>query len=135
MYHRLFVGIRPPAAIRDALIDLFGPGADRTATGPAPTNGPAGEPAASRTPGNGSAPEAPQNQTANPPEATPDAPPPAAAVPSGPTELSAAKSAALQEVNSALDAVRDAQRDGDFAQYGEALQRLNDAMDEYQSAD
>ena len=76
-----------------------------------------------------------QNQTANPPEATPDAPPPAAAVPSGPTELSAAKSAALQEVNSALDAVRDAQRDGDFAQYGEALQRLNDAMDEYQSAD
>ena len=56
-------------------------------------------------------------------------------MPSGPTELSAAKSAALQEVNSALDAVRDAQRDGDFAQYGEALQRLNDAMDEYQSAD
>ena len=41
----------------------------------------------------------------------------------------------VQEVNSALDAVRDAQRDGDFAQYGEALQRLNDAMDEYQSAD
>ncbi|HCJ45096.1 MAG TPA: RNA 2',3'-cyclic phosphodiesterase, partial [Erythrobacter sp.] len=23
MYHRLFVGIRPPAAIRDALIDLM----------------------------------------------------------------------------------------------------------------
>ena len=126
------IGFGP--TVRDALTDLFGPGADATATGPAPTNAPSGQPAASRTPGNGSPPESPQNQSAQPPQATPDAPPPAAAVPSGPTELSAAKSAALQEVNSALDAVRDAQQSGDFAQYGEALQRLDDAMNEYQSA-
>ncbi|MDY6997110.1 MAG: UPF0182 family protein, partial [Actinomycetota bacterium] len=130
------IGFGP--TVRDALTDLFGAGADATATGPAPTNTPEGQPAASRTPGNGSAPEGSpqQNQSAQAPQATPDAPPPAAAVPpSGPTELSAAKTAALQEVNSALDAVRDAQQSGDFAQYGEALQRLDDAMNEYQSAD
>jgi uncharacterized protein len=41
---------------------------------------------------------------------------------------------ALREVETALSAAQDAQRSGDFAQYGEALQRLNDAMTEYTNA-
>jgi uncharacterized membrane protein (UPF0182 family) len=49
-------------------------------------------------------------------------------------QLSPAKAAALQEVNTALSAAQDAQRTGDFAEYGEALQRLNDAMSKYQGA-
>jgi len=61
---------------------------------------------------------------------TPIAVPPNA----GAVQLSGAKAAALQEVNSALDAVREAQQDGNFAQYGQALQRLDDAMKKYQSA-
>ncbi|MGE2728457.1 UPF0182 family protein [Mycolicibacterium vaccae] len=123
--------------VRDALTDLFGPGADATATGPAPTNPPAaGQAAQQRPPANNQ-----QQPAAAPPARPGQAPeqqpqqPPAAAVPSGPTELSGAKAAALQEVNSALDAVREAQRSGDFAQYGEALQRLDDAMNDFQSAE
>jgi uncharacterized protein len=83
-----------------------------------------GQPPAARPPANqqGRAPEVP----------TPVAVPPA---PDGqPVQLSAAKAAALQQVNSALDEVREAQRSGNFAEYGEALQRLDDAMTEYQSA-
>jgi len=49
-------------------------------------------------------------------------------------QLSAAKAAALQEVQSALDGVRTAQQSGDFAGYGQALQRLDDAMKKYSSA-
>ena len=49
-------------------------------------------------------------------------------------QLSAAKAAALQEVNTALDAVQQAQQSGNFAQYGEALQRLDDAMNKYTTA-
>jgi uncharacterized membrane protein (UPF0182 family) len=45
--------------------------------------------------------------------------------------LSGAKAAALQEVQSALDGVRQAQQSGDFAEYGQALQRLDDAMKKY----
>jgi uncharacterized membrane protein (UPF0182 family) len=37
-------------------------------------------------------------------------------------------------MQSAMTAVRDAQRSGNFAQYGEALQRLNDAMNKYDAA-
>ncbi|MGB3354841.1 MAG: hypothetical protein WBB00_18980, partial [Mycobacterium sp.] len=69
------------------------------------------------------------------PQAPPATPAPAAAVPSGPTQLSGAKAAALEEVNTALDAIAEAQRNGDFAQYGEALQRLDDAVNEYQSTE
>ncbi|MCV7293870.1 hypothetical protein H7J84_15170, partial [Mycobacterium goodii] len=62
------------------------------------------------------------------------APPPAAAVPpSGPVQLSGPKAAALQEVQSALTAAQEAQRSGDFAEYGEALQRLDDAMKKFDS--
>jgi len=120
--------------VRDALTDLFGPGADATATGPEPTGAPAGQPPTARPPGN-------QQQAATPPanqpgqnaQAQPEVP--AAVPPAGPTQLSGAKSAALQDVNAALDALQEAQRSGDFAQYGEALQRLDDAVSEYQSTE
>ncbi len=48
-----------------------------------------------------------------------------------PVQLSAAKAAALQEVNTALDALQGAQTGGNFAEYGEALQRLDDAVKKY----
>ena len=54
--------------------------------------------------------------------------------PGGPVQLSAAKAAALQEINTALDGLQQAQQGGDFSQYGEALQRLDDAVKKYQSA-
>ena len=59
---------------------------------------------------------------------------PVAAPPGGPVQLSAAKAAALQEINTALDGLQQAQQGGDFGQYGEALQRLDDAVKKYQSA-
>ena len=52
----------------------------------------------------------------------------------GVTALSPAKSGALQELQTALGAVKDAQRSGNFAQYGAALQRLDDAMNKYEAA-
>ena len=48
--------------------------------------------------------------------------------------LSAAKAAALQEVQSAMTAARDAQQSGNFAQYGAALQRLEEAMGKFDAA-
>jgi uncharacterized membrane protein (UPF0182 family) len=123
------VGYGP--TVRDALTELFGPGADATATGPAPAGAVNGQPAAAPPPSDGQGPAAPPPTQGQAPEVrTPIAVPPGA----GPTQLSAAKSAALQEVNSALDGVRQAQQTGNFAQYGEALQRLDDAMKKYGSA-
>lgn len=118
--------------VREALTDLFGPGADATATGPAATEPPAGQQSQQRPPAN-------QPQAAQPPNRPGQAPPaqqpevPVAVPPTGPTQLSAAKAAALQDVNAALDALKGAQESGDFAQYGEALQRLDDAVTKYQS--
>ncbi|MFV9633944.1 UPF0182 family protein [Mycobacterium neumannii] len=123
------VGYGP--TVRDALIELFGPGADATATGPAPIAGTGGEQPAMQPPADGEVPTArpPANQQGRTPQ------PPAAAVPpGGPVELSGAKAAALQEVNTALDGLRQAQQGGNFAEFGEALQRLDDAMEKYQSA-
>ena len=60
--------------------------------------------------------------------------PPVAAMPPGGMTLSPAKAAALQEVESALGAVQDAQKSGNFAQYGAALQRLDEAMGKFGSA-
>ncbi|GJF11627.1 UPF0182 protein [Mycolicibacterium cyprinidarum] len=117
--------------VRDSLIDLFGPGADATATGPAPTDVPAGQPPTARPPANQQPAATPP---ANRPGQSPQAPP-AAVPPSGPTELSGAKAAALQDVNAALDALQEAQRGGDFAQYGEALQRLDDSISKYKAAE
>jgi uncharacterized membrane protein (UPF0182 family) len=52
----------------------------------------------------------------------------------GAVQLSAAKAAALQDVNAALDGIHQAQQNGNFAQYGEALQKLDDAINEYRNA-
>ena len=100
--------------VSDALTGLFGPGAGAAATDIAPTESGA---AAQGTP--------------------PSATPPLAAVPTPPAAeaaLSPAKAAALHEIESALTAVRDTQRRGDFAAYGAALQRLDDAMAKFNSA-
>lgn len=123
------VGYGP--TVRDALTELFGPGADATATGPAPLAGPGGQPAA-QTPSDGQPPtgRTPANQQGR----APQVPAPAAVPPGGPVQLSGPKAAALQEVNTALDSLRQAQQSGNFAEFGEALQRLDDAMERYQSA-
>ena len=119
------VGYGP--TVSTALDGIFGPGAGATATGPAPANAPGGQPAGR-----------PADQPAGnqPPANAPEVPTPIAAVPppGGVTSLSPAKSAALQELQTALGAVKDAQRSGNFAQYGAALQRLDDAMNKYEAA-
>ncbi|MET0704685.1 MAG: UPF0182 family protein, partial [Mycobacterium sp.] len=112
--------------VRDALDGIFGAGAGSTATGPAPvpgappantTNVPAGTP---------------------PPANSPEVPTPPVAVtpqvPGAAVQLSGAKAAALQDVQTALDNMQAAQESGSFAEYGEALQRLDDAMNKYRSA-
>jgi uncharacterized membrane protein (UPF0182 family) len=109
--------------VSDALTGLFGPGAGATAAGiapteaGAPTNPPPGAPA---------------------PDAAPAAkPPPAAAVPPSPNgavTLSPGKAAALKEIQAAIGAARDAQKKGDFAAYGAALQRLDDAINNFNNA-
>jgi uncharacterized membrane protein (UPF0182 family) len=105
--------------VGDALTGLFGPGAGATATGIAPTEG-----------------GAPANAPGNPPagEVPAPAPPAAAAVPPSPdgaVTLSPAKAAALKDIDTAIGAARDAQKSGDFAAYGSALQRLDDAINKY----
>jgi uncharacterized membrane protein (UPF0182 family) len=51
--------------------------------------------------------------------------------PGGVTQLSAAKAAALTDVQAALDELHKAQQSGDFTEFGSALQRLDDAMKKY----
>jgi uncharacterized membrane protein (UPF0182 family) len=60
--------------------------------------------------------------------------PPAAVPPAGSSELSSAKTAALQEVQRAIGEVKDAQKSGDFARYGQALKSLDDAMTKFTQA-
>lgn len=113
------VGYGP--TVRDALNGIFGPGAGATATGPAPTDVPAGTPPPAAVPG-----------AVAPPAAGPQPPaPPVALSPGVPVTLSPAKAAALQDVNAALDGMRAAQQSGNFAQFGAALQKLDDAMAKY----
>lgn len=119
------VGYGP--TVSTALDGIFGPGAGATATGPAPANAPGGQPSGRPT----------DQPTGNqPPANAPEVPTPIAAVPppGGMTSLSPAKAAALQDLQAALGAVKDAQRSGNFAQYGAALQRLDDAMNKFQTA-
>lgn len=113
------VGYGP--TVSAALDDIFGAGAGATAADPAPLAGPNGQPQA-RPPAEGAA------NAAEVPSA------PVAVLPPGGLNLSAAKAAALQEVQSAMGAVREAQRSGNFAQYGAALQRLDEAMGKFDSA-
>ena len=119
------------ATVSDALDELFGAGAGATATGPAPADLPNGQPAPVANPNPGQPPVTPP---ANQQGGVPQPPAPAAAVPSGPTQLSAAKAAALQGVQTALDAMQAAQQGGNFAEYGLALQNLDDAMAKYREA-
>lgn len=115
------VGYGP--TVRDALNGIFGPGAGATATGPAPTDLPAGTPPPAAVPG-----------AVQPPAVGPQPPPVAVQSPGVPLTLSPAKAAALQDVNAALDGMRAAQQSGNFAQYGAALQKLDDAMAKYRDA-
>lgn len=115
------VGYGP--TVRDALNGIFGPGAGATATGPAPTDLPAGTPPPAAVPG-----------AVQPPAVGPQPPPVAVQSPGVPLTLSPAKAAALQDVNAALDGMRAAQQSGNFAQYGAALQKLDDAMARYRDA-
>lgn len=114
------VGYGP--TVRDALNGLFGPGAGDAATGIQPTEG-------------GAPQNAPPNNTPTPAEAPPGspAPPPTAVppVPDGSATLSPAKAAAMKEIQAAIGAARDAQKKGDFAAYGAALQRLDDAITKF----
>jgi uncharacterized protein len=129
MMYKDKVGYGP--TVRDALTELFGQGADATATGPAPANLPNGKPPAA-APATDGQPAAPPNQEGRAPEV----PTPIAGLPgpSGPTQLSAAKSAALQELQVAMGELRTAQQSGNFEEYGTALQRLDDAMRKYSTA-
>jgi uncharacterized membrane protein (UPF0182 family) len=115
------VGYGP--TVGDALTEIFGQGAAATATGPAPADA---KPPTSPPPAGQQPPAAPPRQGQ-----APEVPVPVAAVPGGGVSLSPAKAAALQDVNSALEAVQQAQRDGNFADYGNALQKLDDAMNKY----
>jgi uncharacterized membrane protein (UPF0182 family) len=105
--------------VSDALTGLFGPGAGATATEIAPADA-----------------DAPDSPQASPKQADPEdaAAPPAVAAPSPPSgtaALTPAKSAALQEIQTAIGAVREAQKKGDFAGYGAALQQLDDAIGKF----
>jgi uncharacterized membrane protein (UPF0182 family) len=108
--------------VGDALTGLFGPGAAAAATGIEPTdigavpnpNPPASPPTPAGGPGTSPAPVA--------------VVPPA---PDGAVTLSPTKAAALQEIQAAIGAARDAQKKGDFAAYGSALQRLDDAITKF----
>ncbi len=122
------VGYGP--TVRDALDEIFGAGAGATATGPAPTPGAA---APANAPGDSPPPNARPSEA--PPAGQPEVPTPVAAIPpvsdGAPVTLSPAKSAALAEVQTALDGMQEAQTSGNFAEFGEALQRLDDAMNRY----
>jgi uncharacterized membrane protein (UPF0182 family) len=114
--------------VSEALTSLFGQGAGVTATGPAPTDVPEGQPAQAAPPAGQPAgtPQTPQQGRA------PEVPVPVAVPGAGPTQLSAAKAAALQDVSTAMANMRTAQESGDFAEFGQALQALDDAVTKYQ---
>jgi uncharacterized membrane protein (UPF0182 family) len=119
------VGYGP--TVSTALDGIFGSGAGATATGPAPATAPGGQSPGARPPAATPAPAA---------GGAPEVPTPVAAVPATPgaqTTLSGPKAAALQDVETALGAVQEAQRNGNFSEYGDALQRLDDAMKKYEA--
>ncbi|MDT5347229.1 MAG: uncharacterized protein QOH91_516 [Mycobacterium sp.] len=106
--------------VSDALDKLFGPGAGAAATGIEPAEGGAPpKPPAANPPVPAVGPGPPTPPTAEPP------------VPDGTVTLSAAKAAALQEIQAAISAARDAQKKGDFSAYGAALQRLDEAITKF----
>jgi uncharacterized protein len=110
--------------VGDALTGLFGPGA--------------GAAAAEIAPADAGAPASPPPGTSAPADSSRATPAPAAAEgppsPNGAVSLSPAKAAALKEIQAAVGAARDAQKRGDFAGYGAALQRLDDAITKFSNA-
>jgi uncharacterized membrane protein (UPF0182 family) len=114
------------ATVQEALTGLFGPVVAGAATKPLPA---AGQPGAAAPAAPSPAAVPPDGNSAPPPAAA--TPAPSAVAPGGPVQLTAPKAAALQEVQSALNALHQAQSSGNFADYGAALQRLDDAMTRY----
>jgi len=115
MMYKDKIGYGP--TVSDALTGLFGAGAGATAAGIAPAD--VGTPPV---------------PLANPPPANGPGPSPPTAVPPAPeagVTLSPAKAAALQDIQAAISAARDAQKKGDFGAYGAALQRLDDAITKF----
>jgi uncharacterized membrane protein (UPF0182 family) len=111
------------ATVSEALKALFGPIVADNATKPLPVAGPPGAPpAASPTPPPGTLTPPPSGQQA-----------PGAVPPGPPVQLSGAKGAALADVQAALDALNQAKQSGNYADLGTALQRLDDAMNKYNS--
>jgi len=86
-------------------------------------------------PGLGAAATLQPGQTATPPNQSQQPPPnqsgtqPPPVIP--PTGSSAARNAAVQELNTALKGVNDAQKSGDLGQLGSAFQALQKAIDDY----
>jgi uncharacterized membrane protein (UPF0182 family) len=109
--------------VGDALTELFGPGAGAAATEIAPADA-------------GAPPDPPQESSipSDAPEARPAPPTATPSPPAGSTALSPAKAAALKEIQTAIGAAREAQKKGDFSGYGEALQRLDDAITKFDNA-
>ena len=123
------VGYGP--TVRDALTELFGPGADATATGPAPTAGAQRAAARRRRRPTGS--RRRRNRPAS--RRAPEAPVPAAPCRRVvPCSCRRPKPQRCKRSTPRSTALQQAQQGGDFAEYGEALQRLDDAMKKYQSA-
>ena len=116
------VGYGP--TVRDALDGIFGAGAGATATGPAPTGPvpPGGTPRAQR-----------RCRRRRPIPRCPARWPPCHRAPND-AAVAGPKAAALQDIETAMQAVKQAQQSGNFAEYGQALQRLDDAMNKYDTA-
>jgi uncharacterized membrane protein (UPF0182 family) len=97
--------------LAEALDQVFGPGAGRTATDSGDTSGTDGE---TETP----------TPTPSPPTAPPD----------GGTPADPGMAQAVADINAALEALRSAQQSGDFEGQGRALADLQEAVAAYQAA-
>ncbi|MBY6678184.1 MULTISPECIES: UPF0182 family protein [unclassified Rhodococcus (in: high G+C Gram-positive bacteria)] len=106
------------ATLAEALDQVFGSGTGSVATAP---GGEATEP----QPDNGSS----TGTTPAPTEGSATTPPSTSAAPAAPVD----RTAAVNNLNSALAAVRTAQQSGDFAQLGTAFDNLQRAIDQYNS--
>lgn len=107
------IGYAPTLA--EALDQVFGKGAGQTST----------------TPGN----QPPPGGAAPPPTSTNGQPPPTTATPPPPSAgMSPEMTKAAEDINSAIERLRKAQQDGDFAAIGQAQKDLDDASKRFQEA-
>ncbi|RBY86493.1 membrane protein [Blastococcus sp. TF02A-30] len=102
--------------LAEALDQVFGPGAGQVATDSD------GQPEEGDTGAEGTPTETPETTT------------PPAPAPDGGGAATPEMDAAVADINAALSALADAQRNGDFAGQGQALERLQTAVEAYQSA-